>query len=79
MATYRVGLSRIFVIDVDARNEFEARRGVEFFLGFHDSSNESDWDEFGFKIREIDMVENDAFEAELLENIEKFWSRLIPS
>ena len=71
MPTYQVGLSRIFVVDVEARNEFEARRGVEFFLGFHDSSNESDWDEYNFRIGKINMVQNEAFEAELLEESEK--------
>jgi hypothetical protein len=61
MATYQVGLSRIYVIEIDARNEFEAARLAEYFVGFHDSSNEFDREGHGFKIREIDMVENEAF------------------
>ena len=61
MATFQVGLSRIYVIEIDARNESEAMRLAEFFVEFHDSSNESDWDEYAFKIREIKMVENEAF------------------
>lgn len=66
MATYQVVLSRIFIVDVDARSEFEARRVAECFLGFHDSSNESDLEEFGFRIREINMVQNEVFEVGLL-------------
>lgn len=63
MATFQIGLSRIYLIEIDARNESEAMRLVEFFMGFHDSSDESDWDEYAFKIREIKMVENEAFKV----------------
>jgi len=64
MATYQVGLSRIYVVDIEARNEWEAARLAEFFLGFHDSSNESEREEYDFEIKKIDMVENEAFKFE---------------
>jgi len=63
MATYQVGLSRIYIIEIDARTEFDAARLAECYLGLHDSSNESDREEHDFKIRTIDMVENEAFEV----------------
>lgn len=67
MSTYRVGLSRIFKLDINARNEIEAKRLAEFFLGFHDTSNESDREKFEFEITGIGMMDNEAFEVELLE------------
>jgi hypothetical protein len=65
MPTYNVTLVRSYVVQVKARNETQARRNVEFFLGDpKDASNARERKQGGFKIGEIEMVDNDAIEVE---------------
>ena len=62
MKTYKVGLTRIYVIDVKAENEEKALRYAEYFMGDpHDDSSAKDRKEYKFSIdSEIEMVWNEA-------------------
>lgn len=65
MKTFQVGLSRIYVVTMNAENKESARRLAELFLGHcFDESTPVDRGKFGFSISEIEMVYNEAFEAE---------------
>ncbi len=68
MKTYRVALARTYAVTVKARNEKEAMECAEFFLGdSSDSSTPEDRKEHNFSIEEIEMVYNDAVDAEEFE------------
>lgn len=67
MPTYNVTLSRAYIVRVRARNARIARETVEFFLGNppdlsleHPEARRR----FGFRIEEMEMVENDALSVE---------------
>ena len=65
MNTYRVGLSRLYNVIIDTENEDDAKQAVDTFLSSPiDSSTKKDKLEHHFKIKEIEMMENEAFEAE---------------
>lgn len=65
MNTYKVSLSRLYNVIVDAQNKEDAKQAVETFLSSSkDISTKRDKLEYDFKIKEIDMTLNDVFEVE---------------
>ena len=64
MKTYKVLLHRDYIVNIDANNEKEAMQLAEFFIaGEKDTSTEKEREQHSFRINEIEMVTNDAFEA----------------
>ena len=67
MKTYKVLLHRDYIINIDANNEEEAMSIAEFFIaGEKDDSTEKEREQHSFRINEIEMLTNDAFEVEKL-------------
>ncbi len=65
MKTYKVLLHRDYIVNIDANTEEEAKQLVEFFIaGEKDASTSKDRKQFNFRINEIEIVTNDAFEVE---------------
>ena len=65
MKNYKVALHRDYIVNIKAKNEDEAKLLAEFFVGGEkDCSNEKEKKQYKFKIEEIEMVMNDAFEVE---------------
>ena len=65
MKTFRVALHRDYLVEIDARNEEEARQLTEYFLSDpKDASTAKDREEHSFRILEIEMAVNEATEAE---------------
>ena len=65
MKTYKVLLHRDYIVNIDANNEEDAMSLAEFFIaGEKDASIEKEREQHSFKINEIEMVTNDAFEVE---------------
>jgi hypothetical protein len=68
MKTFKVSLHRDYIVNIDANNEEKAKSLAEFFVaGEKDASTEKERKQHNFSINEIEMVTNDAFEAELLQ------------
>lgn len=68
MNSYKVSLHRDYIVNIDANSEEEAKQLAEFFIaGEKDASTPKDRAQHNFKISEIEMVANDAFEFEKLE------------
>ena len=68
MKTYKVLLHRDYIVNIDANNEEEAMSLAEFFIvGEKDASTDKERIQHGFKINEIEMVTNDAFEVEKID------------
>ncbi len=66
MNTYKVSLHRDYIVGIDAINEEEAKQLAEFFIaGEKDASTDKERQQYNFKINEIEMVTNDAFEVEI--------------
>ena len=66
MKTYKVLLHRDYIVNIDAKNEEEAMSLAEFFIaGEKDFSTEKEQEQHSFRINEIEMVMNDAFEVEV--------------
>ena len=66
MKTYKVLLHRDYIVNIDADNEDDAKSLAEFFIaGEKDASTEKEKERHSFKINEIEMVTNDAFEVEV--------------
>ncbi len=69
MKTYKVSLHRDYIVNIDANNEEEAMSLTEFFIaGENDASTEKEREQHSFRINEIEMVTNDAFEVEAVSN-----------
>ena len=69
MKTYKVSLHRDYIVNIDAKNEEEAMSLAEFFIaGEKDASTEKEREQHSFRINEIEMVTNDAFEVEKTQN-----------
>ena len=67
MKTYKVLLHRDYIVNIDANNEEKAMSLAEFFIaGEKDASTEQEREQHSFRINEIEMVTNDAFEVEEL-------------
>ena len=63
MKTYKVALTRTYLVTISATDEEKAKRLSEFFIGdCPDSSNEKDRSEFNFSIENIEMMYNEADE-----------------
>lgn len=69
MARYKVGLSRTFLITVDASNREDAKQAAELFIDEYDTSTSEHQKEFKFRIEDIEMKCNDAFECEEIEEL----------
>jgi hypothetical protein len=66
MKTYKVLLHRDYIVNIDAKNEEEALYLAEFFIaGEKDASTEKEREQHGFRINEIEIVTNEAFEVEV--------------
>jgi hypothetical protein len=64
MKTYKVLLHRDYIIHIDAKTEEEAMYLAEFFIvGEKDASTEKEREQHNFRINEIEMATNDAFEV----------------
>lgn len=71
MKTYKVLLHRDYIVHIDANNENEVKSLAEFFIaGEKDVSTEKEKEQYGFRINEVEMVTNDAFEIEEVEEKE---------
>ena len=67
MKNFKIALHRDYIIDIKAKNEGEAKFLAEYVIGGEkDISTEKEKMKFKFKIEEIEMVTNDAFEVEEL-------------
>ena len=65
MKTYKVLLTRSYVVYIDAKNEDDARRYSEFFIeDAKDCSTEKEQRKHHFKIGEMEIMMNEAFDAE---------------
>ena len=63
MKTYKVALTRTYLVSIKTKNEEQAKRFSEFYLGdCPDHSNKKDRLEKKFFIEDIDMVYNEAGE-----------------
>ncbi len=64
MRTFEVLLTRSYKVEIDANDDRDALFNAEFFVGGEkDLSNEKERAERGFRINEIEMTVNDAFEC----------------
>ncbi len=65
MKTFRVALTKTYLVKINAENETEARHCAEFFTGdIADISDETNRAEYNFNIEEIECWVNEAFEVE---------------
>lgn len=65
MKTYKVSLSRTYIVEIDAKDEEQAKFLSEFFItSGRDGANEKERKDFVFRFNEIEMIENEAFEVE---------------
>lgn len=64
MKKYEVLLTRSYIVTIDAQDEDQARKCAEFYLGdCPDLSKPKDRKDRKFKIEEIEMTFNEAYEA----------------
>lgn len=64
MKTYKVGLTRTYIVTINAENEERAKRLSEFYLGdCPDLSSEKERKDRNFYIQDIEMVYNEANEV----------------
>jgi hypothetical protein len=64
MPTYNVLLTRSYSVEIEAKNEKDARELTEFFLDdIRDGSRKSDREKHGFEFLKITPEVNDAFEV----------------
>ena len=64
MNTFKVSLYRDCFINIDAKNEEEAKSLAEFFIaGEKDASTEKEREQHNFRINEIEMGANDMSEV----------------
>ncbi len=65
MKTFRVVLTKSYLVDIQANNQDDARFLSEFFTGdIKDISKKEDRERYNFKILNIGGVVNEAFECE---------------
>lgn len=63
MNTYKVSLTRVYFVDVEAESEESAKDKAEFYLGHsEDISRPIDREKEHFKIGEMEMMMNEATE-----------------
>lgn len=69
MKTYRVVLTKSYVVTVNAKTKEKAKRFAEFYTGnIQDISADEDRRKFKFSIGEIDNRINESLEAEEIKN-----------
>lgn len=69
MKTYEVLLTRSYIVEIDARDENDARFLAEFYIGGEkDLSNSREKAEHAFRINEIEMTVNEAIGSSQWEN-----------
>jgi len=68
MPLYEVAVSRIFIVKIEAQSKHEAAGLAPFYLGFNDSSEAVDREQFKFEFKDIDMVENELILVDEVEN-----------
>jgi hypothetical protein len=68
MPTSKVGLSRTYLVTVQAKDRTSAKGLAEFFVGESDLSQPNERNEFGFKIDKIELVDNEAFDCDDVES-----------
>lgn len=63
MKNYKVSLTRVYHVDIEAKDEESAKEIVEYYLGDpKDVSNDAERNKEHFNIGEIEMVMNEATE-----------------
>jgi len=72
MPLYKTVLVRTFDVVIEAKDENEALHLAEFFVGYGDHSNSSDQEKFQFEIKHIELTENDAIEATIIEGADEY-------
>lgn len=77
MPLYDVAVSRIFVVRIETQSEEEAAGLVPFYLGYNDSSEDSDRKNRDFEFKNIKMVENELISV--LEAGDWFDDKLLPA
>lgn len=61
MKTFKIALTRTYLVTIKAENEDKAKELTEYYLGdFPDLSDEKDQIEKNFSIEDIEMVYNEA-------------------
>ena len=69
MKTYRVVLTKSYVVAVNAETKEKAKRFAEFYTGdIRDISTDEDRGKFNFSIEDIDCGMNESLEAEAIRN-----------
>lgn len=69
MKTFEVLLTRSYVIEIDAKDEGDAKYLAEFYIGGErDLSSDREKSIKGFRINEIEMTVNEAVESRELVN-----------
>ncbi|MCX6033712.1 MAG: hypothetical protein NTV38_01840 [Chloroflexi bacterium] len=68
MPTYKIGLARIYLITIQAEDQESAKKCSESFIGESDLSSPDERKKYRFAIGEIEIVDNDVFECEDVEN-----------
>ena len=64
MKKYEVSLTRSYIVTIYAENKDQARKYTEFYLGdCPDLSKPKDQRDQKFKIKEIEMTFNEAYES----------------
>ena len=65
MKTFKVNLTRVYLVSIDAEDETSAKQFAEFFVGNpNDESTEKDRADYNFNIKEINLAMNEVFETE---------------
>lgn len=65
MNSYKVSLHRDYIVNIDTNSKEEAKQLAEFFIaGGKDASTPKEQEQHRFRINEIEMVTNDAFEVD---------------
>jgi len=69
MNNYKISLTRVYNVEIIAENEEKAKELTEFYIGDpKDASSMKDRQRENFRIENIEMVINEAAEAEEIEN-----------
>ena len=69
MKTYRVVLTKSYVVTVNAKTKEKAKRFAEFYIGdIQDISTDENRKKLNFSIEEIDNRINESLEAEEIKN-----------
>jgi len=65
MKTFKVLLHRDYIVNINTNNEKKAKELAEYYIGnAKDESTDKEREQHNFRINEIEMVTNDAFEVE---------------